>query len=70
MEIEISGFKVLIDEDDYEKIMQHKWRVMWGKAKKEQLYYFRSRIWSEEHQDYKDTFLHRSCMENTVCRCF
>lgn len=62
MEIEISGFKVLIDEDDYDRVMQHKWRVMWGKAKKEQLYYFRSRIWSEEHQDYKDTFLHRFLM--------
>ena len=59
MEIEISGFKVLIDEDDYDRITAHKWRVMWGKAKKEQLYYFRSRIWIDKYQDYKDVFLHR-----------
>lgn len=62
MEIDIKGFKVQIDEDDYERVMEHKWRPMWGKAKKEQLYYFRSLIWSEEAQKDKDTFLHRFLM--------
>jgi hypothetical protein len=62
MEIEISGFKVLIDEDDYERVTAHKWRVMWGKAKKEQLYYFRSAFWLKDKKEYKDTFLHRFIM--------
>ena len=40
MEIEISGYKVLIDEEDYEQIMQHDWKLHKSIVEKHNRYYF------------------------------
>lgn len=62
MEVEISGFKVLIDEDDYEKISKHTWHVMRHKAEKEGLYYFSAGMKDPDTGDWVSIFLHRFVM--------
>jgi len=62
MEIEISGFKVLIDEDDYAAVSKYTWHVMKHKAEKEKLYYFSAGMKDPDTGDWVSIFLHRFVM--------
>jgi hypothetical protein len=43
MEIEISGYKVLIDDEDFEKVSRYKWHVKRSYLKRTGNYYFTTR---------------------------
>lgn len=60
MEIEISGYKVLIDEEDWERLKGYKWYADRQAVEKKGKYYFRTDI----HENGKKThiFLHRTIM--------
>jgi len=45
MEIELCGYKVLIDAEDYEKVIKYKWNIHKEKAKKNYFYF---------HHTYRD----------------
>ena len=60
MEIEISGYKVLIDDEDYERVSQYHWYVDKQAVKKKHKCYFRTDIWANGKSTH--VFLHRVIM--------
>ena len=61
MEIELGGYKVQIDEEDYERVMEHKWRLHTPDLRRHNHYYF-----IETYPDRSETrhtlYLHRFIM--------
>jgi len=60
MEIDIKGYIVLIDEEDYEKVMKYTWQIATREAKKG-LYYFYTDIYKNNKP--KRIMLHRYLMD-------
>jgi len=60
MEIEISGYKVLIDDEDWERVKQYSWYVDKDALRKKGIYYFRADIRVSGKKTH--IFLHRTIM--------
>ena len=63
MELVIDGYTTLIDEDDYERIMQYKWKIRKSKAE-EGYFYFRACLRKVKGKQQMIT-LHRFIMRCT-----
>jgi len=61
MEIDIKGYRVLIDEEDYEKVMKYKWYINKCKIERYSLYYFYANTYINGKR--KDIRLHRYLMD-------